>query len=287
MRECRRTAPYREWVEGLERREMLAVDLTGAFIGGPTAVAGAASVQVTVSIHNVGIRPSRGIWVDVYALRSGQAFDPASTPLTAPHVGSFTIAGNLAQFNGSNTSSLTVKLPPSMAAGNYQFFVPIDRGHAIKAEINASNNVFHTSTFAVQPDYDLVPSVAANTVVPTAIVGGTTVTGRSRSPITNMGTATIPVIPSSVPVYAAIVARPVGLLDSSKDVVLQPSSTTGVVAPVGKLGGGQSVSFTINVDYSKLAAGDYNILYLVDTLDVLAETSETNNMLKLSACCCM
>ena len=43
------------------------------------------------------------------------------------------------------------------------------------------------------------------------------------------------------------------------------------------------MSFTINVDYSKLAAGDYNILYLVDTLNALAETSETNNMLKLSA----
>lgn len=121
---------------------------------------------------------------------------------------------------------------------------------------------------------DLVPAFGSTTKIPASIITNKPAHGNVKLIVTN-SSGSSDTIASPLKIDVDVVARPVGAVDSSQDVVLSKPTAT---MSVGGLAPGKSRSIALPITFpSTLAAGQYDIIAMVDTTNVLAETNEDNN----------
>jgi hypothetical protein len=266
----RYAAALRHALEPLEPRQLLSVDLHGTFITEPTTAFSGAKQAVSVSVTNGGDARAVGtLSINYYAALDGQTFDPN----TAFAIGRITKFVSLAS-GSSVIVNYTVALSAAMSAGTYRLYAVLDTANKF-LESDETNNVAESASFAVaQPDYSLVTAFNSKTSLVPSVVAGLQTNAVVRIVITNSSGATVRLL-AGQKVAVQIVARPVGAVDDSQDVLLNRSVCN---ASVSLLKPGQSRTQSINIRFPEtLAEGTYDILVKVDTGNALAETVEDDN----------
>jgi hypothetical protein len=270
---------YHAAVESLEQRQLLAVDLAGAFGAAPTPVASGTSQLIPFTLTNNGdSRLTAPAVVDVYANAVGSTFSTDD----AFFLGRFTIRGAL---NAGASRDVTLAIPVNggLVAGSYNVVAVLDPDAKI-AEADETNNIATSADVTVtQPDYDLVPTFGAINTLPPSIITGKATNANVQVVLTNPGTAALP---QNQKVGVTVVARPVGAVDNSQDVVISKGvGNTGVVnVSVNKLAASKTAKQAVPIRIpANLAAGTYNIIAISDVNGVLAETNEANNEVVLGA----
>jgi hypothetical protein len=258
-------------LEPLEPRQLLTVDLSGAFATVPAdAVVGGSRQAAVLSIANNGdTRFFRGLQIDVYAVRDGDAFDPD----TSTSLGRFTRTVNVPA-GTSRDVTLQVPVDISLAAGGYHFVAVLDPNNRI-TETDETNNVATSDTVTItQPNFDILPTFSAGTSLRRGLVSGTSSNGSVQLVLTNPAESAVR-LPARTQVGVQVVARPVGAVDASQDILLNRTTING---NVGNLAPGQSRTVNVPIQFpATLVNGDYAVVALVDTGGAVAETSELNN----------
>lgn len=257
-------------LEGLETRAMLSVDLTGAFVGLTQLTSGQTSTVAGI-IQNLGSQPIKGSALIQFYLSSDDQLDPANDlTLGKP----LKLSGQLGAA-GSDTDTgdfdYEVTIPYNVPAGNYHLIALIDSANKI-AESNKDNNAVVGAVTVVQPDYDLSATVTESKV-PTAVVEGKAAKGTVKVTLVHEGDVSL--LGKMPKIDINVVARPVDAVDSSEDVVIGTVKGANI-AGLGVGTNSRSVTAKVALPAS-LAAGQYNIVAVIDTTNQLAETDETNN----------
>lgn len=260
--------------EPLEPRLLMAFDLTAAFsaFGGGASEPAGTDVSVDITLHNAGPDVAKGSSsIAFFAFPDGTVFDKnTATPL------------NIAKASGTIASgddvlvSLLVKGNPSMPAGTYRIAGILDPNNLLVNETDKTNNTFTSDPIVItQPDYDIAPAFAAkgNVVLPAYVSG---VGGKGSASVVISGSGA-DALPNGVTVSVSVVARPVGALDDTQDVVLNTKAVLAKLPAAGKTTTAK-VALTFPAG---LADGTYNIVGIIDSTDKLAESNEDNNEVTL------
>jgi uncharacterized membrane protein len=265
----RRRRRYFDAIEALEPRQLMTVDLTGAWA---TPVGGASGSVQTATLHitnNGTTKFFKSLQVDVYVVPDGSAADPFDPTGLTPVRFSKTLS-----IAAGGTKDLVMSLPLSAAleSGDYDLVAVIDPT-AKSGDTNTANNVAVSSVITVTtPEIDLNPTFTANSTLPAGILAGKTTKGTVHVTLSNLGSAAIN---SNTTVSIEVVARPVGAIDDSQDIVL---NTRPVNVSVLNLASGGNNTVNVPVQFlSSMANGSFTIVAIADSGNALAETDEGNN----------
>jgi uncharacterized membrane protein len=267
----RRRRRYFDAIEALEPRQLMTVDLTGAWA---TPVGGASGSVQTATLHitnNGTTKFSKSLQVDVYVVPDGSVTDPEAFDPTGLTPVRF---GKTLSIAAGGTKDLVMSLPLSAAleSGDYDLVAVIDPT-AKSGDTNTANNVAVSSVITVTtPEIDLNPTFTANSTLPAGILAGKTTKGTVHVTLSNLGSAAIN---SNTTVSIEVVARPVGAIDDSQDIVL---NTRPVNVSVLNLASGGNNTVNVPVQFlSSMANGSFTIVAIADSGNALAETDEGNN----------
>jgi hypothetical protein len=266
---------YRTAIEFLEPRQLMTVDITGAFTTFPSLPLLAGTKQnVVLQLTNGGNTKATGsLAIDLYATLDGETFDPE----TSRSLGRVNASASMNP-NATQNVNIPLLFSPALAAGDYRINAVIDSLNKI-AETDENNNVAESSLISItQPNYDLVPAFGTRTI-PASLVEGDTVAGTAQVIISNPSASSL-AIAAGVNVAVQIFARPDGAIDDASDVLINKSA---VSAAVGGLAAGKTKAASVPLSFAGLTAGNYTIVAKIDTGDALAETDENNNEVVLGA----
>jgi RHS repeat-associated protein len=128
------------------------VDLVLGTVTAPATAAPGENAVVSWLVRNVGSTAISGSWQDAVYISSNPQFDTSAILLAnVPHTGGL---GSKASY----TDTATVTLP-ALPAGNYYFFVDVDRRHQVAGDTNHTNNLLAAAT----PTALVIPTLTPGT----------------------------------------------------------------------------------------------------------------------------
>ncbi|MEQ9453523.1 MAG: peptidylprolyl isomerase [Phycisphaeraceae bacterium] len=248
----------------------LSATITGSTL--PTAVDQAATAgTITIDLINNGVVLGNPVAIDIQvALRPTNAVDDSSD-IT---IGS-SLALDVSDLAAGTPQSevINVNIPTMTVPGDYILVVKIDTGDDV-IETSEDNNTVAGNTITVNAP-DLTGQFTAVTDFERFLVLGADDTGNSVTlRIDNAFLA----IPSATSIGVSIVLRPAAATDASIDVLLN----TDTIDISSLAAGGSTTPTVISADItgnpSTLPVGDYRVIAILDTGDVVTEQDETNNL---------
>lgn len=257
-------------LEPLEARAMLSVDITGAYVGLSQVTSGQLN-PITIDLQNLGDEDSKGAGTVQFYLSADNTFDAGSDLILGKALKASPKLGAAGSETDSANVTFNVALPYDTVAGDYFLIAVVDPANKV-VESDETNNAIIGAVTVVQPDYDLTATLS-DSRIPPAIVQGLPTKGSVKVNITHGGAISFLGKPPKIDI--TVVARPADASDDSEDVVI--GTLTG--RSIAGLNSASNIkSYNVNVVLpSDLPAGDYNIVGIVDTTNLLAETNENNN----------
>ncbi|MCE9590777.1 MAG: hypothetical protein K8S99_09665 [Planctomycetes bacterium] len=268
----RRTAVRVPMLETLEARNLLTVDITGAFVGLGQVTTGQLN-PVTVKVQNLGDEIAKNAGsVQFYLSTDGTLDINTDIALGKP----FKVAGKLGAA-GSISDQLNipfnVMIPYDTVAGDYTLFAVTDSLGKV-AESDETNNTAAGAVTVLQPDYNLFATVT-DPKVPLSVVEGKDIRGSVKVNI--MYSGAFPLTGKPPKISIKLVARPaVEPIDrTSQDIVIGLLTGRNIAGLRSDAG---IKSFSANVLLpSDLADGDWKVIAIVDSDHQIAETDEDDN----------
>ncbi|MCE9592081.1 MAG: hypothetical protein K8S99_16360 [Planctomycetes bacterium] len=257
-------------LEPLERRALLAADLSGAWTGLdllPAVFSGQTVPPVTLHVQNNSIdtASASGAVVDIYLSDDDTLDTQADTKVATAKL------GKLNPMAFKDLVFKKIKLSPGMDAGDIFLFAKIDTTDKVAEDDETNNTAAGAAIVVTQPDYDL-SGATATPKLNLSLVQGVISKGTVKLTLTNNGTIKIP---SAAKININFFLRPAANAndDASGDIAIGS-----LVNQAAALAGGASKAYTgkLTLD-AAIASGQYRIVTVIDTLDALAETDETNN----------
>lgn len=255
---------YEQSFQPLESRKMLAADFVASFVDGAMTFPAASEQSVVVRVDNIGpdqanAKPK----VRIYA-STDDVLD-ASDQL----IGSGKLNEKLSS-SGFVMQSFAVRLPASLAAGEYRFIATVDEELKVAEENDLNNSVVSELVLITPADIDLSGSLSRSKI-DTNLVSGKGAKGEFKVTLTGTGTA---VLSKETKVEVRAFLRPAGATDASQDVAISSAKRQSVKS----LMSGKSCDVSLNVSIPKdTAIGDYRIVFKIDAPGAIAESNEANN----------
>jgi hypothetical protein len=259
---ARRTTHSREYLEALESRQLMAVDLSGVVTAVPVTAPNASSQRIAIALTNSGTTVFKGsVVMDLYAIPEDSGF-----PILLNRV---IRAGTIAA-DATRSFTISATLKPSLAAGSYRIAAVIDPADKI-AETEETNNTAISDIFSItQRDVDLVAGFNSNLPSLTRVIAGTPGAGTVFMTVRNAGSA---IVPAGANAQIRLIARP--LNGNGPDLQVMKRAIT---INVGGLLPGQSRNIPVSIQFPRTAPiGAYVLIGGVDLASAVAESNENNN----------
>lgn len=251
-------------VESLENRQLLAADLTGAFLGAfPSSLKLSGLNHVTVRVGNVGTSPAVGsVTVALYA-SSDATLDSGDTALLPTVTRNIRIAKD-----GGVNIPMKFNSPTGLADGNYYLLADITPSSSVGDGNPANNVVASSATTSIRAAFvDLTGSILSN-------VGGSITIARHVKPIsvkvavTNNG---------NVPAKGSLLVD----LYAATHTTLNSTDTLLVSKSVGKVTIGAGKTKPLSIRITPGAADPSGTFYLLADVNPgggIAESNSANNV---------
>ncbi len=266
--QARRRGPL---CEALESRTLLsgAPDLTVAFttVNMPANVVQGVTAKASgkFTITNAGDAPvPTGTRIDVDLL-ARPAAGGEDIPLLTLH--NLSISGLATSRFRTFTGS--VVLPASLPDGDYTLVANADPGQLITELDDANNSAVTLASTHIAPPFINLTAAMGRVTVPASLIAGSAAKGSVKVLVTNAGN--IP-LPAGQTTSIRLVARPTGGGDDQLLGTIANKSVSRLAPGKFKTITSAATTFPITVP-----AGPYQIVALVDSADVLAESNELDN----------
>lgn len=259
---------YEQSFQPLESRQMLAADFVASFVDGAMTFPAASEQSVVVRVDNVGpdaanAKPK----VRIYA--SSDDILDASDRL----VGSGKLNEKLSS-SAFVTQAFSVRLPASMAAGEYRFIATVDEELRIAEEDDLNNSVVSEQVLITPADIDFSGSISRSKI-DTNLVSGKGAKGEFKVALVGSGSA---VLSKETKVEVRAFLRPVGATDASQDVAISSAKRQSVKSLMESHS--KDVSLSVSIPKTT-AVGAYQIVFKIDAPCSIAESNEANNEIAL------
>lgn len=254
--------------EALEPRQMLAADFVASFVDGAMTFPAASDQSVVLRVDNVGPDSANSKpKVRIYA-STDDVLDPSDRLVGSGKINEKLTSGAFV------TQSFAIRLPASMAVGEYRFIATVDEELRIAEEDDLNNTVVSEQVLITAADIDLAGSVVS-AKIQSNLVANQVNKGQVKVSLTASGTAT-QLRSTKVDVRAFL--RPLGASDASQDIAISSAKRQGVHSLLSGKPGETSLNLSIP---RSVPQGQYQVVIAIDSANTLAESNEANNLLVL------
>lgn len=251
-------------LEALEQRQLLSADLLGTYVSPPTITPGQ-QTNIVLNIANAGDDEAKGKLEVRFYLSEDDTLGEGDIDLGISSAKGTVAAGESAELTFRSI------VPASTPAGTYRLIAVLDPSNKL-AENDEENNVIVSDELeVVQPNYDL-SATFGDVKLPEAMINGRETKGTAKILLARGGDAPLP---KGQKITMQVVLRPVDAVDDSQDVVIGTLANRNI-SGLNSADGTKIFNVPLRVP-AEAAAGDYEMIALIDTNNDLAETNEDNN----------
>lgn len=257
---------YDQPFQPLESRQMLAADFVASFVSGAMTLPAASEQAVVIRVDNIG--PDQATSkpkVRIYA-STDDVLDRSDRLVASGKLDERLTSGAFVE------KSFNVRLPASMASGEYRFIATVDEELRIAEEDDLNNTVVSEQVLITAADVDLSGSIVRSKFE-SNLVADKAGKGELKVSITGAGSASLF---KSEKVEVRAFLRPVGASDASRDIAISSSKRQSVKSLME--GEPREVSLSLKIPKG-LAEGQYQIVVAIDSGNAISESNETNNLL--------